>query len=97
MVAVAFDNGLVGPAAPSWMVGPTAPNPVTNTDTVSPICAGFLALTSVPSWWTTSPYPRPFCNCVSTPGAVVLISDVTALEGTLLFNTCTLATVPVTP
>ena len=79
------------------MVGLTAPNPVTNTDTVSPICAGFLALTSVPSRWTTSPYPRPFCDCVSTPGAVLPINVVTVLEGTLSLNTCTLAMLPVTP
>src|ERR1035438_1828126 len=92
---VAYGEG--SPAAPSAMGGLTAPNPVRYTDTVSPICAGLLALTRLPSGWTTSPYPRPFCNCVSTPGAVLAMSVVAVLEATLLLNTCTLAMPPVTP
>src|ERR1035437_8910695 len=99
MVATAFASALgsVGPAAPSARVGLTAPSPVRNTDTVSPICAGLWALTRVPFRWITSPYPRPFCDCVSTPGAVLEIHEVTALEGTLLLNTWTLAMLPTTP
>src|SRR5664280_3037180 len=98
MVATAFARALgsVGPAAPSAMVGFTAPNPVRYTETVSPICAGFWAVTHEPSKWT-APGPRPFDDCVNTPGAVLEIHSVTALEGTMLLNTCTLAMLPTTP